>query len=121
MRSTRPTKWALLRGATVLVSPSAFESFSLVLFESWEAGVPVLVNARCAATLEHVIRSGGGVGFDSFAVFEAALDRLLADDALRASLAAAGARYAEQYRWPAVIERYRRFAERLASTLPADV
>ncbi len=115
------TKWALLRGATVLVSPSAFESFSLVLFESWEAGVPVLVNARCAATLEHVIRSGGGVGFDSFAVFEAALDRLLADDALRASLAAAGARYAEQYRWPAVIERYRRFAERLASTLPADV
>ena len=32
----------------------------------------------------------------------------------------AGARYAEQYRWPVVIDRYRRFAERLASTLPAD-
>ena len=115
------TKWALLRGASLLVSPSAFESFSLVLFESWEAGVPVLVNARCSATVEHVVRSGGGLAFDSYAVFEAELDRLLVDDRLRQSLAAAGARYAEQYRWPAVIDRYRGFAERLASTLPADV
>ena len=114
------TKWALLRGATALVSPSAFESFSLVLFESWEAGRPVLVNARCSATLEHVTRSGGGLAFDTYAVFEAALDRLLLDDALQQSLAVAGARYAEQYRWPVVIDRYRRFAERLASTLPAD-
>jgi len=115
------TKWALLRGATLLVSPSAFESFSLVLFESWEAGVPVLVNARCSATVEHVVRSGGGHAFDNYAVFEAELDRLLVDDRLRRSLAAAGARYAEQYRWPAVVDRYRGFAERLASTLPADV
>jgi glycosyltransferase involved in cell wall biosynthesis len=115
------TKWGLLRGASLLVSPSAFESFSLVLFESWEAGVPVLVNARCSATVEHVVRSGGGLSFDNYAVFEAELDRLLVDDRLRQSLAAAGARYAEQYRWPAVIDRYRGFAERLASTLPADV
>ncbi len=115
------TKWALLRGAKLLVSPSAFESFSLVLFESWEAGVPVLVNARCSATVEHVMRSGGGLAFDNYAVFEAELDRLLVDDRLRQSLAAGGARYAEQYRWPAVIDRYRGFAERLASTLPADV
>ncbi len=114
------TKWALLRGATLLVSPSAFESFSLVLFESWEAGVPVLVNARCSATVEHVMRSGGGLAFDNYAVFEAELDRLLVDDRLRHSLAVAGARYAEQYRWPAVVDRYRGFAERLASTLPAD-
>ncbi|HTN78755.1 MAG TPA: glycosyltransferase family 4 protein [Acidimicrobiales bacterium] len=114
------TKWGLLHGATALVSPSAFESFSLVLFESWAAGRPVLVNARCAATLEHVTRSGGGIAFDNYAVFEAALDRLLVDDDLRASLATAGARYAESYRWPAVIERYRAFVERLASTLPAD-
>ena len=115
------TKWALLRGASLLVSPSAFESFSLVLFESWEAGVPVLVNAGAARLCEHVVRSGGGLSFDSYAVFEAELDRLLVDDRLRQSLAAAGARYAEQYRWPAVIDRYRGFAERLASTLPADV
>ncbi len=91
-----------------------------MLFESWEAGRPVLVNARCSATLEHVTRSGGGLAFETYAVFEAALDRLLLDEALQHSLAAAGARYAEQYRWPVVIDRYRRFAERLASTLPAD-
>jgi glycosyltransferase involved in cell wall biosynthesis len=114
------TKWALLRGSTALVSPSAFESFSLVLFEAWEAGRPVLVNARCAATLEHVARSGGGLAFDTYAVFEATLDRLLGDHVLQRQLADAGARYAVQYRWPAVVDRYRRFAERLASTLPAD-
>jgi glycosyltransferase involved in cell wall biosynthesis len=113
-------KWALLRGAAALVSPSAFESFSLVLFEAWEAGRPVLVNARCSATLEHVNRSGGGLAFETYAVFEAALDRLLLDESLQRSLASAGARYAVQYRWPVVIDRYRRFAERLASTLPAS-
>jgi glycosyltransferase involved in cell wall biosynthesis len=114
------TKWALLRGSTALVSPSAFESFSLVLFEAWEANRPVLVNARCAATLEHVVRSRGGLAFETYAVFEATLDRLLVDPELQRALAEAGARYARQYRWPAVVDRYRQFAERLASTLPAD-
>ena len=52
------TKWALLRGATALVSPSAFESFSLVLFESWEAGRPVLVERALLghARARHAVR-----------------------------------------------------------------
>ena len=29
------SKWGLLRGATTLVSPSANESFSLVVLEAW--------------------------------------------------------------------------------------
>lgn len=111
------TKWALLSGARLLVSPSAYESFSLVVFEAWAAGAAVLVNGRCEPTREAAERSGGGLWFDSYAVFEASLDRLLADDGLRARLAAAGARYAGHYHWPLVIDRYRRFAEHLASTL----
>ena len=48
----------------------------------------MLVNAVAAsATLEHVTRSGGGLAFETYAVFEAALDRLLLDDALQQSLA----------------------------------
>ena len=38
-------KWDILAGAQVMVNPSAYESFSLVLLEAWILGVPVLVNA----------------------------------------------------------------------------
>ena len=62
-----------------LVSPSANESFSLVLLEAWVAGVPAVVNGRCAVTREHCERSGGGLWFDGYAQFEAVVDRL--DDA----------------------------------------
>ena len=46
-------KWGLLRGALALVSPSVFESFSIVLMEAWAVGTPALVNSRCAVTLDH--------------------------------------------------------------------
>ena len=82
-----PVKWGLLRGAVALVSPSANESFSLVVLEAWVAGVPVVVNGRCAVTREHCERSGGGLWFDGYAQFEAVIDRLVADDELRAALA----------------------------------
>lgn len=105
-------KWGVLRGADALVNPSGYEAFSLVLIEAWSAGVPVVVNARCAATLEHVERSGGGLAFESYAAFEVVLDRLTGDAHLRAALAAAGGAYvAERFLWPAVIDRYTAFLE----------
>ena len=62
-----------------MVNPSAYESFSLVLLESWSLGVPVLVNASCAATMEHCERSGGGLWFESYRSFEVTVERLVAD------------------------------------------
>jgi glycosyltransferase involved in cell wall biosynthesis len=106
------TKWGLMRGATALVSPSAYESLSLVVLEAWAAGTAVIVNGVCAPTRGHVTRSGGGGWYDGFASFEALLDRLLADDALRRSMAAAGRAYVEAgYRWDVVLDRYLRFLE----------
>ena len=105
-----PDKWDLVRDAMVAVSPSALESFSLVVLEAWEQSVPVIVNATCDPTREHCERSGGGLWFDSFAAFEAVLDRLCADDALRSLLGARGHAYVEKYyQWPALIGRYARF------------
>ena len=72
-------KWDILAGATVMVTPSAYESFSLVLLEAWTVGVPVLVNAAVRATMEHCRRSGGGLWFDSYRSFEVAVDRLVGD------------------------------------------
>ena len=105
-------KWGVLRRALALVNPSGYEAFSLVLIEAWSAGVPVLVNARCAATREHVERSAGGLAFDGYARFEVGVERLVADDPLRRSLAAAGEAYvAERFLWPAVLDRYTSFLE----------
>jgi len=103
-------KWDILAGAQVMVTPSAYESFSLVVLEAWTLGVPVLVNGACAATMEHCTRSGGGLWFDSYRSFEATVDRLSGDAALRTALGAAGRDYTvRNYSWPALIERYTAF------------
>lgn len=108
-------KWGLLRGADALVSPSPFEAFSIVLVEAWTAGVPVLVNASCLATSEHVRRSGGGLSFAGYGQFEVAVERLTGDDRLCAALAGRGRDYvARNFTWPAIIDRYRAFLERAA-------
>jgi glycosyltransferase involved in cell wall biosynthesis len=103
------TKWGLLRGARALVSPSAFESFGIVLVEAWSVGTPVLVNARCAVTTAHTRAACGGLAFHDFATFEVALERLGAGDGVGAALGAAGRRHvAEHDTWDAVLARYER-------------
>jgi glycosyltransferase involved in cell wall biosynthesis len=112
-------KWDILRDAQVMVTPSAYESFSLVVLEAWAVGVPVLVNASCAATMEHCRRSGGGLWFDSFRSFEVTVDRLVADRSFRARLAEAGRQYtARYYRWPSIIERYAGFLDSVVERGP---
>jgi glycosyltransferase involved in cell wall biosynthesis len=109
-------KWGALRACTFLISPSAWESFSLVVVEAWLAGKPVLVNGRCGPTVEHCIRSAGGLWFDQFGDFAAACDLLLGDRRLRDQLARAGEVYARStFAWPVVVERY----EELASAVLA--
>jgi glycosyltransferase involved in cell wall biosynthesis len=108
-------KFDVMRDALAFVSPSALEAFSLVVAEAWTLELPVVVNARCGATREHCERSGGGVWFGSYREFEAVLDRLAADAALRRELGARGRRYVDHhYRWPVLIDRYARFLGEVA-------
>lgn len=108
-------KWDILAGSELVVNPSAYESFSLVLLEAWTLGVPVLVNAACAATMEHCRRSGGGLWFDSYRSFEVAVERMTEVPGLRTRLGSAGRRYtARYYRWPSIIDRYSGFLEAVA-------
>lgn len=103
-------KWDIVRDARVSISPSALESFSLVVLEAWVASVPVVVNATCEPTREHCERSGGGLWFGSYREFEVVMERLEADAALRAALAGRGRAYVEEhYRWPVLIRRYADF------------
>lgn len=108
-------KWDIVRGAVVSVSPSALESFSLVVLEAWVEKIPVVVNATCDPTREHCERSGGGLWFASFREFEAVLDRLLADSDLRRLLGERGKAYVdEHYQWPVLIRRYSQFLAQVA-------
>jgi glycosyltransferase involved in cell wall biosynthesis len=105
-------KWALLETAVALVSPSPWEAFSLVIAEAWSARTPVVVNALCAATVEHCLRSGGGLSFAGFGEFEVVVERLAADGDLRRDLGERGRRYVDRwFRWPRVVDRYARFVE----------
>jgi glycosyltransferase involved in cell wall biosynthesis len=105
-------KWDIVRDALVSISPSALESFSLVVIEAWVDRVPMLVNGTCGPTREHCERSGGGLWFTSYPEFEATLDRLVRDDALRATLGERGRLYVDRYyEWPALIPRYVDFLE----------
>jgi hypothetical protein len=107
-------KAAAYAAATVVCQPSINESFSIVLMESWLAGTPVLVHARCPVTVDHVRRAGGGLCFDDYYEFAEALSLLLEDDARRRRLGAQGRAYVEtEYAWPAVIARLRALLARL--------
>jgi glycosyltransferase involved in cell wall biosynthesis len=109
-------KWALLEGAVALVAPSPWEAFSLVVAESWSARTPVMVNAQCAATVEHCRRSGGGVLFGDYREFEVGVDLLSTDPGARRSLGERGRAYVDRrFRWPHVIDRYSAFVERVVA------
>lgn len=100
-------KQRVLKYAVALCQPSLNESFSIVLMEAWQLGVPVLVHSKCAVTREHVSESGGGLYFSDANEFGAVVSELLNDATLRAELAAAGNGYVRtKYSWSAVLERF---------------
>ena len=99
-------KQALFAGATALVHPSLNESFSLVLLEAWLAECPVLVHKRCPVTLGHVTRSRGGLAFETYGEFSAALKLLLTEPEMAAKMGVNGRSYTTQnYTWPIIINR----------------
>jgi glycosyltransferase involved in cell wall biosynthesis len=109
-------KRELLRGALALVQPSAMESFSIVLMESWREGTPALVNRRSEVMSDHCAASQGGHAFGSFEEYRAHLDRWLDDESERRARGAAGQRYvAESYSKEAVARRLQTVLEELAS------
>jgi glycosyltransferase involved in cell wall biosynthesis len=106
------SKWGLLRGASALVAPSPFESFSLTVIEGMTAGAPAIVNAVCGPTREHCEQSGAGMWFEGFAEFEAVVERMTGDPVLHETMRQNGFRYVDAtYRWPVIMARYGAFLE----------
>jgi glycosyltransferase involved in cell wall biosynthesis len=105
-------KESALSGSLALVQPSYFESFSMVLTETWAHAKPVLVQGHCDVLAGQCRRSGGGIPYRGYAEFGAAVDLLLEDPALRQRLGRAGRLHVEQrYAWDAVLDRYEELLE----------
>jgi glycosyltransferase involved in cell wall biosynthesis len=105
-----------LAGALALVHPSYFESFAMVLTETFAQRRPALVQQRCTVLDGHAHRSGGALPYTGFAEFEAAADRLRTTPALADAMGAAGRHYVErEYDWDVVLSRYERALAGLAS------
>lgn len=113
---SKQDKYDAYAAADVLIQPSVMESFSLVIMESWLAGVPVMVHSGCAVTKEHVERSKGGLHFGDYPRFAESLRILLERPELRQQMGQAGREYVLQsYSWPVVTQRFVQLIDRLAA------
>jgi glycosyltransferase involved in cell wall biosynthesis len=102
-----------MAGALALVNPSFFESFSMVLTESFAHRRPALVQGRCEVLRGHAMRSGAAIPYEGFAEFAAGVELLLEDPARADAMGAAGRAYVErEYDWEVVLDRYERLLER---------
>ena len=110
-----------LAGALALVHPSYFESFAMVLTETFAQGRPALVQQRCTVLDGHAHRSEGALPYTGFAEFEASAELLRTTPELADAMGAAGRRYVEaEYRWDVVLARYRSLIETAASARSAS-
>lgn len=104
---------ALYSGAAVFVWPSLYEGFGLPPLEALACGAPV-VAADVAALPEVVGDAGLLVDPTSVEAIAAAVERLLSNAALRATLRARGLERARRFTWAAAaratLEVYRRVA-----------
>ncbi|MEI8351686.1 MAG: glycosyltransferase family 4 protein, partial [bacterium] len=95
-----------MAGALAFCHPSANESFSIVILESWLAGTPVLVHAAGEVMPFHCRKSNGGLWFRNYPEFEESLMLLAANPILRSAMGQAGGRYVRKnYSWPVVRAR----------------
>lgn len=93
-------KWAWLDGASLLVLPSAKESYGLVIDEAWAAGVPVLTS-DIAELANRVAAAGAGLAVPRRRdALVGAARRLLSDEDLRARMGEAGRRHWEAHLTP---------------------
>ncbi len=118
-RLSREEVAAAMAGAAVFVMPSRLEPFGIVALEGWRAGTAVIATNRGGAP-EFVHDGEDGLLVDPFdtAAVARALSRLLGDEDLRRTMAAAGRCRVEAFAWPVVAARYRSL---YASVLGAPV
>jgi glycosyltransferase involved in cell wall biosynthesis len=98
--------------ASIFCNPSRFESFSIVIMESWLAKRPVIVSGHCAVTTQFCRETNGGFSYLNFYEFEEYVDRLLANPDMAAAMGKNGFEYVmRHFTHKAIAEKYLRFIE----------
>jgi glycosyltransferase involved in cell wall biosynthesis len=110
-----PTLAALYESASVLAFPSLYEGFGLPLLEAMARGIPAVVGAA-GALPELALGAALSVNADDEEAIAGALERLLADEALRGKLGQEGRRRAKGYTWAGAAERTLDVLHRIANT-----
>jgi glycosyltransferase involved in cell wall biosynthesis len=114
-------KFDAIAAADVLIMPSYYESLSMVALEAWALGRPVLANAACDVLLGQCIRSNAGLYYENAREFAGALDRLLTNPTLAATLGRNGRAYYERhYDWPVIERKYLDMFARLDAERPGS-
>lgn len=94
-----------LAAAYALCNPSYFESFSIVIMESWLAKRPVLVSEHCRVTTNFCLESNGGLYFNNYQVFEKCMDYLIENAEIANRMGLNGYGYVQENFVKAVIQK----------------
>jgi glycosyltransferase involved in cell wall biosynthesis len=106
-----------MSAAALVVNPSPFESFSIVILEALLCGTPVLVSGRSDVLRGHVRRSSGGLYYETYYEFVEAIRWMLGDPALRSRLGTNGAEYVRRnYSHANVKQRFTALFDRMEQT-----
>jgi glycosyltransferase involved in cell wall biosynthesis len=113
-------KFDALAAADLLVMPSPYESLSMVALEAWALGRPVLASARSDVLVGQCLRSNAGLYYEDAREFGAALDLILSDRSLAATLGSNGRLFFERhYSWPVIERKYLNMFDELRQTAPS--
>lgn len=106
-------KYDAYAAAEFLCNPSKFESFSLIIMESWLCHRPVLVFGECEVTKSFVSECNGGLYFNNYFEFEACLNYMQEHKEIAMQMGENGNHYVvKNFSWDVIVERYLAFFER---------
>ena len=112
-------KWTAIANAKCLINPSPYESFSIVLLESWVSGTPVLVNGQCNVLKGQCRRSNGGLWYNDYNEFAACLDFILDNESIAKQMTTNGKNYADRnYDWDLLKRKYATLIQGVVSARP---
>ena len=99
----------LIKNSLFLVNPSWYESLSLTLLEAWQQKKPVLVYGFNPVLKDQVLRSKGGLYYETYQEFEEKIKSLLINNTLKESLGKNGYLfYKKNYSEPVIEQKIKK-------------
>lgn len=107
-------KYSAIGASELLVSPSRYESLSMVINEAWACNKAVLVNGNCEVLKGQCTKSNGGLYYINYEQFRDRLNMLLNNQKFRDRLGQNGREYVHKnYEWSVIEKKYIKLLERL--------